>query len=175
MVFKAMKSRYSFESERLGFRLWKKCDIAPFAKLGRDVEGMRFFARAYSWSESYSKMCDHIVFLEEHGYGFWAVELKSARKFIGTIGFNYPSMHIFEGLQMGWCLDRKYWNQGLATEGALAALEYLKNNFDTESVHSYTTAGNSQSRRVMQKLGMDFAGDFELDNEVYVIYRKNMS
>ncbi len=170
-----MSKDYIFQSQRLGFRLWEESDLTPFAELGSDVEGLRFFARPYTLEESYEKMCDHIVFLEEHGYGFWAVDSLEDSRFIGTIGFNHPSIRAFftPCLQIGWCLNKKYWGQGLATEGALASIEYLKTHSDIEEIFSYTSVDNVVSQRVMQKIGMEFVDNFTIDQE-YTVYKKTL-
>lgn len=165
---------YLFESDRLGFRLWTSDDFVPFAQLGNDIEGMQFFSRPYSMIESVNKLNSHISFLEEHGYGFWAVEYKETKTFIGTIGFNNPSIKSFftPCLQIGWCINKNFWGQGLATEGALVAIEYLKKNSKIKEIYSYTTVENLASIRIMQKIGMDFCENFTLndDEQEYSVY-----
>ncbi len=171
-------SPYIFETERLGFRFWQKKDTNPFIALGQDVEGMIFFSRTYAPSESYAKMCEHIIFLEDHGYGFWAVDYKATGVFIGTIGFNHPSIQAFftPCVQIGWCLQKEYWGQGLATEGAKAALEYITKNSNLTEIYSYTSKDNQASIKVMQKIQMEFVDEFvptNGDEQIkYVAFRK---
>ena len=171
-------SQYIFETERLGFRLWQKKDTTPFIALGQDVEGMIFFSRTYTPSESYAKMCEHIIFLEDYGYGFWAVDYKETETFIGTIGFNHPSIQAFftPCVQIGWCLKKEYWGQGLATEGAKACLEYVAKNSDLTEIYSYTVKENQPSINVMQKIHMEFVDEFVPtygDEKIkYVAFRK---
>lgn len=170
-----MNNNYIFESERLGFRLWAEDDFTPFALLGRDIEGMRFFSRTYNDDESANKMYEHIAFLEDYGYGFWAVEYKETQEFIGTIGFNHPSIHAFftPCLQIGWCLNKNFWNQGLATEGALSSIEYLKAHHNIKEIYSYTTIENIPSLKIMQKIHMTFLQNFtfEDDEQIYCVYK----
>lgn len=165
-----------FETDRLLFRLWKEEDIKPFSDLGKNIEGMRFFARSYTEAESFAKMCEHIIFLEDHGYGFWAVELKETGQFIGTIGVNEPSIQAFftPCIQIGWCLDRCFWGQGFATEGARATLDYLQQNTDLTEIFSYTYINNHASLKVMKKLGMKLITEFTLldDDDIFIVYHK---
>ncbi len=171
-------SLYIFETERLGFRLWQKKDTTPFINLGQDVAGMIFFSRLYTPVESYAKMCEHIVFLEDHGYGFWAVDYKENGEFIGTIGFNHPSIEAFftPCVQIGWCLKKEYWGQGLATEGAKAALAYIEKHSDLSEIYAYTIKQNQPSINVMQKIHMEFVEEFvpKYGDETvkYVAFRK---
>lgn len=170
-----MNKKYLFTSERLGFRLWEEKDLPAFAALGKDIEGMRFFARPYSDEESYNKVYEHISFLQDHGYGFWAVDYLETGEFIGTIGFNHPSILAFftPCLQIGWCLDKKFWNQGLATEGARQAIKYLKKNSNITEIFSYTTIENLASIKIMQKLEMTFLQNFTLayNPQKYCVYK----
>ncbi|MGL5956346.1 MAG: GNAT family N-acetyltransferase, partial [Brevinema sp.] len=87
-------------------------------------------------------------------------------------GFNHPSIQAFftPCLQIGWCLDKSYWNQGLATEGALEAIEYLKQVSDIQEIFAYTVSANTVSQKVMQKIKMSFLSDFVYDSKTYIVY-----
>ncbi len=175
-----MLTNTCFETERLRFRLWAKEDEEHFIAMGQDIEGMNFFSRPYTPEESQCKMYEHIYFIEEHGYGFWAVEEKESKEFIGTIGFNYPSISSFftPCLQMGWCLRKKFWGQGYATEGAKGALSYLKEHSDIPEVYSYTHKDNKPSLRVLDKvcteclgLFVPLGGDANNPEDQYIAYK----
>ena len=53
-----------------------------------------------------------------------AAELRAESRFIGYIGLNIPRFELpfSPCVEIGWRLDASVWNQGLATEGARAAL-----------------------------------------------------
>lgn len=99
---------------------------------------------------------------ERNGWGLYAVELKSNRKFIGyvglhEIGFNADST---PGIEIGWRLDADYHNQGLATEAAKDVHELAKQK-GLSKLYSFTAKQNIPSERVMQKIGMTKIGEFE--------------
>ena len=60
--------------------------------------------------------------------------------------------------EVGWRLDRAYWNRGLATEGAGASLDHGFRDLGLERVISFTVPENVASRRVMEKCGLTFRG-----------------
>ena len=73
------------------------------------------------------------------------------------------------------------WNQGYASEGAQAALEFGFNELKLDEIVSFTTKTNLPSQKVMQKIGMkrDENGDFKhpklsADHPLidHVLYRK---
>jgi RimJ/RimL family protein N-acetyltransferase len=55
---------------------------------------------------------------------------------------------------VGWRLAASQWGRGYAPEGALAALAFGFHDLALEEIVSFTSVGNSRSRRVMEKLGM---------------------
>jgi RimJ/RimL family protein N-acetyltransferase len=65
-------------------------------------------------------------------------------------------------LQIAWQLARRDWGQGLATEGALAVLDYAWVELGITEIVAITAAVNTPSRRLMVKIGMHYepADDF---------------
>lgn len=64
---------------------------------------------------------------------------------------------------MGWRLSRDQWGNGYATESARSALAFGFDELALAEIVSFTSAVNKQSRRVMERLGMnhDSADDFD--------------
>jgi RimJ/RimL family protein N-acetyltransferase len=59
-----------------------------------------------------------------------------------------------ERAEIGWRMQRRHWEQGLATEGAEALLTYGFHTLRLKQVWAQTMAVNTRSRGVMRKLGM---------------------
>jgi len=55
----------------------------------------------------------------------------------------------------------RFWGQGLATEGSLAALEFGFCELHLDRVVAFTVEANTGSRRVMEKVGMAYGSDFD--------------
>ncbi len=103
-----------------------------------------------------------------YGYGLFAVELKATSQFIGFIGLQQVrfSADFTPAVEIGWRLDNRYWNQGLATEGASRVLQYAFEELNLNKLVSFTAISNLASRRVMEKIGLhrQRSGDFEHPN-----------
>ena len=143
---------------RLLLRAWKDSDREPFARLNCDPKVMKFFQAPLSPSES-DGLVDRInAHLNEHGFTFFAAELKDDGAFIGFIGIARPTFkaHFTPCVEIGWRLARPYWNLGLATEGAQAVLRYGFEQLKLAEIVSFTVAANLRSRRVMEKIGMTY-------------------
>jgi RimJ/RimL family protein N-acetyltransferase len=96
---------------------------------------------------------------EEHGFGWWAVELRSSQALIGWSGLQYlPGT---EEVEIGYLLSKAVWGKGLATEGASAGLRFGFEHLKLERIVGIVHPGNTASQRVLEKLGMSFANEAE--------------
>ena len=151
------------ETPRLRLRRWRADDLEPFAALNADPEVMEHFPSTLSREETAAAVGRVEKHFEGQGYGFWAVEVPGQAPFIGFIGLAVPAFEtsFTPCVEIGWRLARPWWGQGLATEGARAALAYGFERLGLPEIVSFTVPGNTRSRRVMEKLGMRYSEDFE--------------
>jgi RimJ/RimL family protein N-acetyltransferase len=153
-------------TQRLRLRRWLPDDREPFARLNADPRVVEFFPGPLSRAES-DAVADRIeAHFHRHGFGLWAVEISGITRFAGFIGFSIPRFvaHFTPCIEIGWRLDAEYWNQGYATEGARAALEFAFGPLHLAEVVSFTFVGNARSRRVMEKIGMTSSANDNFDH-----------
>lgn len=146
----------SLLSPRVLLRPWKPEDAEAFSQLNADPEVMHYFPSILNRSESNAILKKMQIHFDKHGFGFWAAEHRVTGDFLGFIGLNIPNFeaHFTPCVEIGWRLPRRYWNQGLASEGALLCLEFAFKNLKLEEVVAFTSSQNTASRRVMEKIGM---------------------
>ncbi|MDO8955063.1 MAG: GNAT family N-acetyltransferase [Gammaproteobacteria bacterium] len=170
------------ETERLILREWQESDIEPFIALNQDLSVMEFFPAVLSPDETRAFIERIRIHFQKHGFGLWALELKSTSEFIGFVGLNIPG---FEAkftpcVEIGWRLSSAHWGKGYALEAARKVLELGFATYNLKEIVSFTSIHNKRSIRVMEKLGMmhDSKDDFEhpkLPKEDYlakhVLYR----
>ncbi|EIM05237.1 hypothetical protein A1A1_17240 [Planococcus antarcticus DSM 14505] len=91
------------------------------------------------------------------------MEKKGDGTFIGFIGLLEITMAIKGkgSAEIGWRLDKRFWKQGYATEGALACLAYAFGRLNMNEVYSFTSLVNEPSETVMKRVGMTKVGEFE--------------
>ncbi len=150
---------------RLLLRRWREADLAPFRRMNADPEVMRFFAGPQDAEQSDATARRLMDFAEAAGIGPWAVELPGEAPFIGFVGCwpTRPQLPFAPAIEIGWRLDKRYWGRGYAPEAARAALADAFRRLAAREIVAYTSAGNTPSRQVMEKLGMvhDPAEDFD--------------
>ena len=94
-----------------------------------------------------------------HGFGPWAMIHKPDNQFIGHCGLRYwPGSSDVEVL---YALARRYWGQGLATEGARTSLRYGFEHLKLERIIAVALVDNHASRRVMEKIGLRYEKTFQ--------------
>ena len=155
----------TLRTPRLILRDWRDTDLAPFAALSEDPEGMRYYPAIPD--RAASDAIAHYIrsTLAANGFGFWAVEVPGQASFIGYVGMAATGFDasFTPAIELSWRLARPFWGHGYATEAAGAVLDHAFGSIGFQDVVAYTVPDNSRSRRVMERLGMahDSAGDFD--------------
>lgn len=152
-----------FETERLLARDYLPSDYAPFSVMNADKDVMKYFPSILTKEESNALIARNQAELTSFGYGLFAIEEKSSGEFIGFIGFHKAT---FEAdftpcIEIGWRLRKSFWNQGYATEGALRALAFAKEETSIAEIYSFTAALNKPSEQVMKKINLTKIATFE--------------
>ena len=83
----------------------------------------------------------------------WAIELKTTNEVIGSIA----AVHInynYSNVEIGYCIGKKYWNNGYATEALKALIQYFLTDCNFHLINCNHMSKNIQSVRVMEKAGM---------------------
>jgi ribosomal-protein-alanine N-acetyltransferase len=109
----------------------------------------------------------------ENGIGRWAVVLKETSEFIGWSGIKLikePINNHQNFFEIGYRFMQKHWGKGYATEAGLAFVDFAFNEMKVGSLYAYADAGNIGSRKVLEKLGMQYVNSFEYDGEEEVWY-----
>ncbi len=157
-----MDPSYLFTSSRLGFRLWRDTDLPDFSAMNADGETMYYFEKPLSEEESKAMMERMNNTYSERGYCYFAVDKIDSQEWIGMLGLGWKT---FESdftpcVDVGWRLDKRFWNQGFATEGARRVLDYAREKGIPE-VYSYASSSNQASIKVMKNAGLAYLKDFE--------------
>lgn len=151
------------ETERLILRQWQISDLEPFAEMNADPDVMCYFPAPLNREES-DNLANRFkdIIDSNKGWGFWAIELKTTREFVGTTGLLHQAdrFEFSPGTEIGWRLAKPFWHQGIASEAATAALDFAFNRLELNEVYSFTSVHNIPSEHLMKRLGMVKQGYF---------------
>ncbi|WP_237067985.1 GNAT family N-acetyltransferase [Microbulbifer guangxiensis] len=141
---------------RLQLRQWRDSDRVPFAAMNADPQVMEYFPALLSRAESDAGIDRQIAHIEQHGWGFWALERREDRAFLGFVGIKQvaDNLPFAPAVEIGWRLGVPFWGCGYATEAAATSLRVAFEQLGLDEVVSFTALPNVRSRAVMERLGM---------------------
>ena len=85
----------------------------------------------------------------------WAIALKENDMPIGSISVvDFTE----DAPEIGYCIGRPWWNQGITTEALSAVIQFLFRNVGVNTVLAKHAIENPASGKVMEKCGMRFQG-----------------
>lgn len=85
----------------------------------------------------------------------WGIELKAIKQLIGTISlFNINFEN--KSCELGYCMGRKFWNQGLMTEACHYIINYAFKELEINAIYAKHDIDNPASGRVMEKNHMKY-------------------
>jgi RimJ/RimL family protein N-acetyltransferase len=172
------------ETERLSLRLPEQGELDAYAVILGDpkvVRSLGFGVRNRDeTAEAIERMLRH---WERHDIGLFSVVRKDDQRLLGRVGFllwdaeNWRNalFHELEGpveTEIGWTLGSEFWNQGYATEAAVAARDWALDDRGLSRLVSLIAAENAASIRVAEKIGEtlereDLPGPFDRRVDLY--------
>jgi len=150
-------------TERLILRPWQDSDLPLFAAQNADPVVMRFLHGPLTREQSDAYAARAMAHLAAYGFAKWAVEVPGVAPFIGAVGLTHVPFEadFTPAVEAAWRLNRAHWGQGYATEAARAAIADGFQRIGLRQIVAITAIDNHASRRVMQRLGMQYASDFD--------------
>jgi len=166
------------ETPRLMLREFVRGDAEALATILCDSETMRFYPAAFTaagvaeWIDRNRKR----YAIDRHG--LWAMVLKSSGELIGDCGLIRQKIDGVEETEIGYHVRRDLWKQGYATEAAAACRDHGFARLSVNHLISLIRPENLPSRRVAEKIGMEFWKPVlwhELPHCVYVVRRHSLA
>ena len=150
----------TIETDRLVLRRFRSEDAEDmYENWASDPEVTRFLTWPTHSDVDVSKavLADWIPKYKDGGFFNWAMEYKDTGKVIGNISV-VRLIESIDAAEMGYCMSRAYWGQGLMPEALRAVMDYLFDVVGLNRVAACHDANNPKSGRVMEKAGMKLEG-----------------
>ena len=145
------------ETQRLILREFQREDLAELAPILADSQVMKFSPTGVNSIKQVQERIESFInCYKKFGFGKWAVIFKEHNKLIGYCGIAVERIDNQDESELGYRLNSRYWGQNLATEAALATIQYGFNQFKLPYVLGIVERENIASVRVLQKIGMQY-------------------
>ena len=152
------------ETARLRLRTWDEADVEPFFAVMNDAEVLRHLGGLQTPAQWRAAADRLFAYQREYGFTFWIVEGRDSGRLLGWCGLkriNYPGAPNQGDMEIGWRYRPDSWGRGIAKEAAIAALDLAFERFGAAFVVADTTAANTASWGLMERLGMTRRPDLD--------------
>ncbi len=146
--------RMIIKTERLMLRPLCLSDLKTVHEYASDLENTKYMLFLPNATVKETESFLHSVEQE------WQQEYPSSFEFaivLDGVQIGAISISLGEKLnqgEIGWILNKKYWNRGYASEAADAVLEFAKTQLHLQCVIAQCDWRNTASAKVMEKVGM---------------------
>ena len=166
------------ETERLLLREIVPSDEKGFYELDSDPEVHRYLGNKPV--KSIEQIREVIEFIRQqyvdNGIGRWAIIEKTSGEFVGWTGLKLvkeQTNNHRDYFDLGYRLLRKYWGKGIATETAVASLDFGFNVLGVTEIYAMADCQNFASNNVLRKIGLNFIDTFDYDGVKHNWYKIN--
>ena len=143
LILRAMSARdsadmfdYSSRGELTKYLLWSPHNTVSYTR-----EYLSYVEKRYKVGDFYD----------------WAVIWKNTDKMIGTCGFTRFNTEA-NSAEVGYVINPEFWGIGVAPEAVRAVMRFGFRELNLHRLEARYMVGNQRSRRVMEKVGMNFEG-----------------
>lgn len=146
---------------RLRLRAHRREDLDELAAMWGDPAVTRHIGPPFSREECWSRLLRARGHWAVLGFGYWAVEERDGRRFVGEVGFAELERGIaaLDGVpECGWTLARWSHGRGYATEAVRAVLAWGDARLDVPHTACIIAPANEASLRVAAKCGYEQVG-----------------
>lgn len=164
------------ETNRLFLREILPSDVDGLFELDSDPEVNRYLGNKPVQSKEQTK--EIIQFIRQqyvdNGIGRWAIIDKTNNNFIGWTGLKLVRETINNHTNyydLGYRLIKRYWGQGIATESALASLQYGFDVLKANEIYAMAQVENKASNKILANVGFSLIETFTYDNEEHNWYK----
>ena len=159
------------ETERLTLREYAQDDFSDLASVISDAETMKYYVKPYDEAGVQRWLDWSLGNYEKHGFGLWAIELKTTGEFIGDAGITLQPIDGEWLPEVGYHINKKYWRRGFASEAAKAVRDWAFSNFEFDALYSYMASENIPSQATARSVGMTKLKEYSTENENLTVYK----
>jgi [ribosomal protein S5]-alanine N-acetyltransferase len=163
-----LTNTFQFETQRTILRSLTIEDAENFFQLNLDPEVLKFTGDLpFTSVEDAHEFLTNYLQAKKNELKRFAVINKITLNFIGWCGLNYSANK--NEFDIGYRFFKEYWNQGYATETALACIDFGFKQENLNEIVGRARSENFGSIKVLQKIGMHFSENrFEHENELAI-------
>lgn len=149
------------KTSRVVIRYFCAEDTLELAPILANPEVMKYSLSGVLTSDRTQKFIKKMLArYETEGYGYYAVIHQENQQLIGYCGLLLCSLKGKQKVEIGYRLKPDYWRKGLATEAALAVINYAFEKLNLNDLIALIQPENIASIKVAEKIDMKFERNY---------------
>ena len=151
------------ETNRLLLRTFTALDANLIYELNLDPDVTRYTHDPVKDVAHAAEILEKVIIPQYvlYNHGRWAVHLRSTLEFLGWCGLKYrPELN---EIDLGYRFKKECWGKGYATEAAYSSIVYGFEKIGLQRIMGRAETDNIGSWKVLEKCGMTYLGDEEVD------------
>jgi len=151
------------ETNRLLLRTFSESDANLIYELNLDPDVTRYTHDPIKDLAQAAEILEKVIIPQYvlYNHGRWAVHVRSSLEFLGWCGLKYRSE--LNEIDLGYRFKKEGWGKGYATEAAWASIQYGFEKIGLQRIVARAEIDNIASWKVLEKCGMTYIGDEEVD------------
>lgn len=158
-----MRNKNSLANELIYLREFTSEDFEDLGLILQDEETMYAYESAFTKEQVQNWLNWNLKSYQENGFGLWAIIEQKNHTFVGQCGIVYSDVEGESLLEIGYLVNKRYWNMGYATSASQLCLTYAKNELKAKKICSIIRDTNRSSQKVAEKNGMMIVKQFDKD------------
>ncbi|MEI5994762.1 GNAT family N-acetyltransferase [Candidatus Enterococcus mansonii] len=151
------------ENERLYLRELTLDDFEDLCLILQDEETMYAYESAFTKEKVEDWLRWNMESYRKNRFGLWAIIDKHTSAFIGQCGIVLSDVEGESLLEVGYLVNKHYWNLGYATSASQLCIRYAKNKLHAKKICSIIRNTNRSSQKVAEKNDMTIIQQFDKD------------
>jgi RimJ/RimL family protein N-acetyltransferase len=160
-----MRYPLTVDTARLTLRRLRQDDEDAFVAIWADPDVWRALRPGMPFDPGHGprRFVHHLQHWEEHGFGLWLITHRATADAAGWVGSSHPDYvpQLTHEIEIAWSLRRSFWGQGMAIEGARAAVSTTLEHLRPGRLLSLIDHENVRSVAVAKRLGMSDVGSVD--------------
>lgn len=158
------------ETKRLILREYTLDDFDKLYEILSDPITMKHYPKPYDAKGTKRWINWNLDNYQKYNFGLWAIILKDTGIFIGDCGLTIQNIDGELLPEIGYHIDKLYWQNGYGKEAAIAVRDWAFNNTKYNALYSYMTTTNVASYSTAKSIGMKRIKEYKDENENLYVY-----
>lgn len=146
----------TFTTARLSAERLRTAHFDDVQRMHSDAKVMATLAGVRNESQTRALIHANEEHWNRYGYGLWFFRDRATAAFVGRGGLRNVEIGGGPEIEVAYALMADFWNRGLATEMARAAVRIAFEHIEIDALVCFTQPTNHASRRVMEKAGFRY-------------------